>query len=63
MPENSNTGPAEEIMKLAGGKENLTSATHRITRLRFTLKDRFKAETAGFICCGLSAGLLPLSSR
>lgn len=35
---------ASEIMKLIGGKENVSVASHCITRLRFTLKDLTIAE-------------------
>ncbi|MCD8369671.1 MAG: PTS transporter subunit EIIC [Clostridiales bacterium] len=36
---------AATIVKLVGGKENITSLTHCITRLRFILKDEGKADT------------------
>lgn len=36
---------AEEIIKNVGGKENVNSLTHCITRLRFKLKDESKANT------------------
>lgn len=35
---------AEEIVKHVGGKENVNSLTHCVTRLRFKLKDESKAE-------------------
>lgn len=35
---------AKEIVKHVGGKENVSSLTHCITRLRFKLKDEGKAE-------------------
>lgn len=35
---------ATEIVKQVGGKENVISLTHCITRLRFKLKDESKAE-------------------
>lgn len=38
---------AENILKGVGGKENVKSLTHCITRLRFKLKDEGKADTAG----------------
>lgn len=37
-------GLAKEIVKLIGGKENVTSLTHCITRLRFKLRDESIAE-------------------
>ncbi|WP_416151684.1 beta-glucoside-specific PTS transporter subunit IIABC [Salipaludibacillus sp. HK11] len=36
---------AKEILDLVGGKENVKSVTHCITRLRFKLKDEGKANT------------------
>ncbi|PTR86720.1 PTS transporter subunit EIIB, partial [Bacillus anthracis] len=36
---------AKEIIKNVGGKENVSSLTHCITRLRFKLKDEKKANT------------------
>ncbi len=36
---------AQDIIKLVGGKENVNSVTHCITRLRFKLKDEEKADT------------------
>ena len=35
---------AKEIVKNVGGKENVSSLTHCITRLRFKLKDESKAN-------------------
>ena len=35
---------ATEIVKNVGGKENINSLTHCITRLRFRLKDESKAN-------------------
>ncbi|MGL5348019.1 MAG: PTS system trehalose-specific EIIBC component [Peptostreptococcaceae bacterium] len=35
---------ALEIIKLVGGKENIASASHCVTRLRFVLKDESKAN-------------------
>lgn len=35
---------AQDILKLVGGKENVNSLIHCITRLRFTLKDEGKAN-------------------
>ncbi|GCF94660.1 PTS beta-glucoside transporter subunit EIIBCA [Enterococcus florum] len=35
---------AEQILKLVGGKENISSLGHCITRLRITLKDKNKAQ-------------------
>ena len=35
---------ATEIVKQVGGKENVISLTHCITRLRFKLKDESKAN-------------------
>lgn len=35
----------EDIIKLVGGKDNITSITHCVTRLRFKLKDKSKAKT------------------
>ncbi|WP_300257726.1 beta-glucoside-specific PTS transporter subunit IIABC [Clostridium sp.] len=37
---------AKTIINLVGGKENISSLTHCATRLRFTLKDENKADTA-----------------
>jgi len=36
---------AQQIVKLVGGKSNIKSVTHCITRLRFHLKDNSKANT------------------
>ncbi|MER2118610.1 MAG: PTS transporter subunit EIIB, partial [Enterococcus casseliflavus] len=36
---------AEKIVANVGGKENINSLTHCITRLRFKLKDESKANT------------------
>ena len=36
----------EQIIELIGGKENVEAVVHCMTRLRFTLKDREKADTA-----------------
>lgn len=35
----------EEIIRLVGGKENVSAVVHCMTRLRFTLKDRSLAKT------------------
>lgn len=35
----------KEILKLVGGKDNVTGLTHCATRLRFNLKDESKAQT------------------
>lgn len=35
----------EKIIRLIGGKENIQAVVHCMTRLRFTLKDRSKADT------------------
>ena len=35
---------AEEVLENVGGKENISSATHCITRLRLILKDKSKAN-------------------
>ncbi|WP_042143545.1 beta-glucoside-specific PTS transporter subunit IIABC [Paucisalibacillus sp. EB02] len=35
---------AEEIVQLVGGKENISSLSHCVTRLRFVLKDKTKAD-------------------
>ena len=35
----------ENIIKLIGGKENIKSVAHCVTRLRFTLNDRSIAQT------------------
>lgn len=37
----------DEIVRLVGGKENVSSLEHCVTRLRFTLKDKTKADTDG----------------
>jgi len=36
---------AAEIIEKVGGKENISSLTHCVTRLRFTLKDESKADS------------------
>ena len=36
---------AENILAAVGGRENITSVTHCMTRLRFNLKDESKADT------------------
>ena len=36
---------AKDIIKNVGGKENINSLTHCVTRLRFKLKDESKANT------------------
>ena len=36
---------AKDIIKNVGGKENVNSLTHCVTRLRFKLKDESKANT------------------
>jgi len=36
---------AKDIIKNVGGKENVNSLTHCVTRLRFKLKDENKANT------------------
>lgn len=38
---------ALEILELVGGKENIASASHCVTRLRFVLKDESKANVKG----------------
>ena len=38
---------AARIVELVGGKDNITSATHCVRRLRFTLKDKDKADKKG----------------
>jgi len=38
-------GLARIIIQNVGGKSNITSLTHCITRLRFKLKDESKAQT------------------
>ena len=35
----------ENIIKLIGGKENIKSVAHCVTRLRFTLNDRSISQT------------------
>lgn len=35
----------EQIIRLVGGKKNIQAVVHCMTRLRFTLKDRSKADT------------------
>ena len=35
---------AEDILKHVGGKENVNSLKHCVTRLRFDLKDESKAD-------------------
>ncbi|WP_099225233.1 PTS beta-glucoside transporter subunit IIBCA [Listeria costaricensis] len=41
----NNLDLAKEIVKLVGGKENIRSVIHCVTRLRFKLKDEKMAET------------------
>lgn len=36
----------KELIVLVGGPENIDSVAHCVTRLRFQLKDRSKAQTA-----------------
>ena len=36
---------AEDIIEKVGGEENIDTLTHCITRLRFVLKDKSKADT------------------
>ena len=36
---------AKQILSLVGGAENVSNATHCVTRLRFNLKDESKADT------------------
>lgn len=38
---------ALDIINLIGGKDNIVSATHCVTRLRFVLKDELKADKKG----------------
>lgn len=45
MSDKNYTELAEKILELVGGKENLTFATHCVTRLRLTVKDRSKVDT------------------
>ena len=40
----SNIELAEQIVALVGGKDNVESLTHCVTRLRFVLKDKSKAD-------------------
>lgn len=40
----SNRELAENIVKLVGGPENVASLTHCVTRLRFVLRDKSKAD-------------------
>ena len=35
----------ENIIRLVGGRDNISAVVHCMTRLRFTLKDRSKAQT------------------
>ena len=35
---------SEDILKHVGGKENINSLKHCVTRLRFDLKDEYKAN-------------------
>ena len=35
---------AADVVRLVGGKENITSVAHCMTRLRFVLKDLKKAD-------------------
>ena len=36
-----------DIIQLVGGQDNITGLEHCVTRLRFTLKDKSKADTDG----------------
>ena len=35
---------SEELLKLIGGKENISAVSHCVTRLRFVLNDQSKAD-------------------
>ena len=41
------TNDASQLLDLVGGKDNIKSVTHCITRMRFVLKDQSKADIAG----------------
>lgn len=41
----NNSDLAKEVVKLVGGKENILSVIHCVTRLRFKLRDENLAET------------------
>ncbi len=53
---------AKEMIRLVGGKENIKSVTHCVTRVRFVLKDNDKADTEAIknlddvITCQISSG-------
>ncbi len=38
---------SKELLKLVGGKENISAVTHCVTRMRFVLRDPSKADTDG----------------
>lgn len=38
---------AEQILAAIGGEENISSATHCVTRLRLVLKDENEVDTSG----------------
>ena len=46
---------AEKIVEYMGGPENISNLTHCVTRLRFALKDKSKADTDA---CGTLEGVL-----
>ena len=53
------TAMAEIILAGVGGKENLTSIDHCITRLRLEVKDRLLVDEAKIKSCGVSGVIRP----
>ena len=47
---------AEQLLPLLGGKENIISAAHCATRIRFALKDEKKADVDGILKVDLVKG-------
>ena len=59
LANNDFTAMAEIIMEGVGGKENLTSIDHCITRLRLEVKDRLLVDEAKIKSSGASGVIRP----